>query len=122
MLDDHLLSLNLEGWEASTATGEGRTTLKLLHGTYHEKFRGMKVGQAWLVKTCGGFYLSVVFSRTVEVVGLNGVAVAVDINENNVAFDSMDRIRNIKIEEYFLKRKRLQSRPRLDEKRHPGEI
>jgi putative transposase len=31
MLDDHLLSLNLEGWEASIATGDGRTTLKLLH-------------------------------------------------------------------------------------------
>jgi putative transposase len=122
MLDDHLLSLDLEGWEASIATGEGRITLKLLHGTYHEKFRGMKVGQAWLVKTCGVFYLSVVFSRTVEVVGLNVVAVVVDINENYVACDSMDRIRNVKIEEYFLKRKRLQSRLRLDEKRHPGEI
>jgi hypothetical protein len=47
---------------------------------------------------------------------------AVDINGNNVAFDSMDRSINIKTEEYFLKRRRLQSRPRLDEKRHPGEI
>jgi hypothetical protein len=42
---------------------------------------------------------------------------AVDINGNNVAFDSMDRSINIKTEEYFLKRRRLQSRPRLDEKR-----
>jgi putative transposase len=46
MLDDHLLSLDLEGWEASIATGEGRITLKLLHGTYHEKFKGLRVGQA----------------------------------------------------------------------------
>jgi len=121
MLDDHLLSLDLEGWEASIATGEGRITLKLLHGTYHEKFKGMKVGQAWLVKTCGGFYLKVVFSKTVEVLGSNGVAVGVDINENNVAFGSMERVRNIKTGErvvrtaYFLKRRKLQSKPRLNE-------
>jgi putative transposase len=50
------------------------------------------------------------------------VAVAVDINENNVAFGSMERVRNIKTGEravrtaYFLKRRRLQSRPRLNEK------
>jgi len=50
MLDDHLFSLDLEGWEASIATGEGRITLKLLHGTYHERFRVMRAGQAWLVK------------------------------------------------------------------------
>jgi putative transposase len=122
MLDDHLFSLDLEGWEASIATGEGRITLKLLHGTYHEKFKGMKVGQAWLVKGEDGFYLKVVFSKTVEIVGSNGVAVAVDINENNVAFGSMERVRNIKTGEravrtaYFLKRRRLQSRPRLNEK------
>jgi putative transposase len=121
MLDDHLLSLDLEGWEASIATGEGRITLKLLHGTYHEKFREMKIGQAWLVKTEDGFYLKVVFSKTVEVVGSNGVAVAVDINENNIAFGSMECVRNIKTGEravrtaYFLKRRKLQSRPRLNE-------
>jgi hypothetical protein len=45
-----------------------------------------------------------------------GVTVAVDINGNNVAFDSMDRIRNIKTEEYFLKRRKLQSKSRLNEK------
>jgi putative transposase len=122
MLDDHLLSLDLEGWEASIATGEGRITLNLLHGTYHEKFKEMKIGQAWLVKGGDGIYLKVVFSKTVEVVGSNGVAVAVDINENNVAFGSMERVRNIKTGErvvrtaYFLKRRRLQSRPRLNEK------
>jgi len=122
MLDDHLLSLDLEGWEASIATGEGRITLKLLHGTYHEKFKGLRVGQAWLVKGEDGLYLKVVFSKTVGLVGSNGVAVAVDINENNVAFGSMERVRNIKTGEravrtaYFLKRRRLQSRPRLNEK------
>jgi putative transposase len=121
MLDDHLFSLDLEGWEASIATGEGRTTLKLLHGTYHEKFKGMKVGQAWLVKGEDGLYLKVVFSKTVGLVGSNEVAIAVDINENNVAFGSMERVRNIKTGEravrtaYFLKRRKLQSRPRLNE-------
>jgi putative transposase len=122
MLDDHLLSLDLEGWEASIATGEGRITLKLLHGTYHEKFKGMKIGQAWLVKTEKGFYLKGCFSKIVEVLGSNGVAVAVDINENNVAFGSTGCVRNIKTGErvvrtaYFLKRRKLQSKHRLNEK------
>jgi hypothetical protein len=40
----------------------------------------MKVGQAWLVKGEDGLYLKVVFSKTVGLVGSNGVAVAVDIN------------------------------------------
>jgi putative transposase len=96
MLDDHLLSLDFEGWEASIAIGEGRITLKLLHGTYHEKFKEMKIGQAWLVKGGDGLYLKVVFSKTVEVVGSNGVAAAVDINENNIASGSMERVNNIK--------------------------
>jgi putative transposase len=50
MLDDHLFSLDLESWESSIATENGRIKLKLLHGTYHEKFKEMKVGQAWLVR------------------------------------------------------------------------
>jgi putative transposase len=122
MLDDHLFSLDLEGWEASIAVENGRVKLKLLHGTYHEKFKEMRVGQAWLVKSEDGFYLKVVFSKTVELVEPNGRAVAVDINENNVAFGSMERVRNIETVErvirtaYFLKRRRLQSKPRLNEK------
>jgi len=122
MLDDHLFSLDLEGWEASIAVENGRVKLKLLHGTYHEKFKEMKIGQAWLVKTEDGFYLEVVFSKTVKPVESNGGAIAVDINENNVTFGSTERVRNIKTGErairtaYFLKRRRLQSRPRLNEK------
>jgi len=122
MLDDHLFSIDLEGWEASVAVENGRVKLKLLHGTYHEKFKEMRVGQAWLVKSEDGFYLKVVFSKTVELVESNGRAVAVDINENNVAFGSMERVRNIETVErvirtaYFLKRRRLQSKPRLNEK------
>jgi len=122
MLDDHLFSIDLESWEASVAVENGRVKLKLLHGTYHEKFKEMRVGQAWLVKSEDGFYLKVVFSKTVELVESNGRAVAVDINENNVAFGSMEHFRNIETVErvirtaYFLKRRRLQSKPRLNEK------
>jgi putative transposase len=122
MLADHLFSLDLESWEASVAVENGRVKLKLLHGTYHEKFKEMRIGQAWLVKSEDGFYLKVVFSKTVELVESNGRAIAVDINENNVAFGSMERVRNIETVErvirtaYFLKRRRLQSKPRLNEK------
>jgi putative transposase len=122
MLDDHLFSLDLEGWEASIAVESGRVKLKLLHGTYHEKFKEMRIGQAWLVKSENGFYLKAVFSKTVELVESNGRAIAVDINENNVAFGSMEHVRNIETGErvirtaYFLKRRRLQSKPRLNEK------
>jgi len=99
-----------------------RITLKLLHGTYHERFRVMRVGQAWLVKGEDGLYLKVVFSKTVELVGSNGIAVVIDINENNIAFGSMERVSNIKTGEravrtaYSLKHRRLQSKPRLNEK------
>jgi putative transposase len=122
MLDDHLFSLDLESWEASIATEKGRVRLKLLHGTYHEKFRGMEVGQAWLVKSEDGYYLKVPFSRTVELAESNGEAIAVDVNENNVAFGSTEYVRNVKTKErairtaYFLKRRKLQSKPRLNEK------
>jgi putative transposase len=122
MLDDHLFSLDLEGWEASIAVENGRVKLKLLHGTYHERFKEMRIGQAWLVKTEDELYLKAVFSKTVELVESNGKAIAVDINENNVTFGSTERVRNIETGErairtaYFLKRRRLQSKPRLNEK------
>ena len=50
MLDDHLFSLDLEGWMASIATPRGRVKFRLLHGQYHEKFEAMRPGRAWLVK------------------------------------------------------------------------
>jgi putative transposase len=85
MLDDHLFRLDLESWEASIAIEGGRIKLELLHGTYHEKFKEMKIGQAWLVKG-EDLYLKVVFSKTVEVAEMDGKALAIDVNENNVAF------------------------------------
>ena len=122
MLDDHLFSLDLKDWETSIAVQGGRAKLKLLHGTYHDRFKEMQMGQAWLVKSEDGFYLKVVFSKTVELMESNGRAIAVDINENNVAFGSTEHVRNIETGErvirtaYFLKRRRLQSKPRLNEK------
>ncbi|ACB07602.1 RNA-guided endonuclease InsQ/TnpB family protein [Candidatus Korarchaeum cryptofilum] len=122
MLDDHLFSLDLEGWEASIAVGGSRVRLKLLHGTYHEKFKGMRVGQAWLVKRGNDLYLKAVFSKVVEVAEMDERAVAVDVNENNVTFGTMERVVNVETREriirtaYFLKRRRLQSKPRLNEK------
>ena len=122
MLDDHLFSIDLEHWRVSIATEQGRVELKLLHGTYHEKFKGMKAGQAWLVKREDGFYLKVVFSKTVEIMEADEKAIAVDVNENNVTFGSAEHVDNKKTGErairtaYFLKRRRLQSSPRLNEK------
>jgi putative transposase len=122
MLDDHLFSLDFEGWETSIAVQGGRAKLKLLHGTYHEKFKEMRVGQAWLVKRGDDLYLKVAFSKVVEVMEMDGRAMAVDVNENNVAFGTTERVVNVETKEgairtaYFLKRRRLQSKLRLNEK------
>ncbi|MEM2480319.1 MAG: transposase, partial [Candidatus Bathyarchaeia archaeon] len=86
MLDDHLFSINLDKWEASIATEAGRIVFRILHGTYHEKFRGMKVGQAWLVRRRDGHYLKVVFSKTVEIAEPGGKTLAIDVNESSVAY------------------------------------
>jgi len=68
MLDDCLFSLDLEGWEASIATENGRIKLRSLYGTYREKFREARPGQAWLLKREDEFYLKVIFSKIVEIV------------------------------------------------------
>jgi|GEM_PF-4818087 len=52
----------------------------------NEKFREMKIGQAWLVKREGNLYLKVAFSEAVELIEIR--AISVDVNENNVAFGS----------------------------------
>ena len=121
MLDDHLFSVDLENGQTSIATESGRIKLKLFHGTYHKKFKYMRIGQAWLVKRGNDLYLKVVFSKIVELLEPNDKAIAVDINENNVVFGSENNITNIRTEErvirttYFLKRRKLQSNPRLNE-------
>jgi len=59
----------------------------------------MKVGQAWLVKREDGFHLKVTFSKAVETAELDGKAVAVDVNEDNVAFGFEEKASNIKTRE-----------------------
>jgi putative transposase len=62
------------------------------------------------------FYLNVCFSKNVELMEQNNKAIAVDINENNVAYGSTEGIENFKTKErairtaYFLKRRRIQLR------------
>jgi len=64
----------------------------------------------------------VVFSKIVELLEQNDKAIAVDINENNVVFDSGNNTTNIRTggrvirTTYLLKRRKLQSNPRLNEK------
>ena len=67
-------------------------------------------------------YLKVIFSKTVKLVEQNGKAIAVDENENNVAFGSTVHTDNKEAggrairTAYFLKHRRLQSKPRLNER------
>jgi len=113
MLDDHLFSLNLEKWNVSIATPNGRVKLKLLHGKYHERFKDWRVGQAWLIKKSNGLFLNVVFSKEVELRNVRDV-VGVDVNENNVTLAELDGFdRKVTKEKtirtaYFLKRRKIQ--------------
>ena len=82
----------------------------------------MRVGQAWIVKDGKDLYLKVVFSKEVEILEPDERAIAVDINENNVTFGTIDEVKKVETKErairtaYFLKRRRVQSKPRLNEK------
>ena len=115
LLDDHLFTLNLEKWEVTIATSCGRVKFKVLHGSYHEKFRDMKLAQAWLVKRDGRLWLKAVFRKVVELREPNGRALAVDVNENNITIASPNGFKQITTRErpvrtaYFLKRRKIQS-------------
>ena len=67
MLDDQLFKLDLDGGFVKLSTPSGRLELEFYRAKYHEKFRGWKIGQAWLVKNPKGVFLHVVFSKEVEV-------------------------------------------------------
>ena len=115
MLDDHLFTLDLKRWEVSIATPNGRVKFRVLHGTYHEKFRDMRLGQAWLVRRNGELWLKAVFRRRVKLKEPNGKALAIDVNENNITIASPNSFKQIITRErpirtaYFLKRRRVQS-------------
>ena len=95
MLDDHLFKLDLEEWRVAVSTPKGRINFRLLHGEYHEKFRGWKTGQAWLVKKEGELYLKVVFSRNVKIRCHENV-LGVDVNENNITVASPEGFHKVR--------------------------
>ena len=115
MLDDHLFSLDLESWTASIATPRGRVKFRLLHGQYHEKFKAMRPGQAWLVRRGRELWLKVVFRTEVELREPNGRVLAIDVNENNITVASPSGFRQVRTGErpirvaYFLKRRKIQA-------------
>jgi putative transposase len=121
-LDNHLFKLDVEGWRASIAVHGGKwVVLRLLHGRYHEKFKDMRLGEAWLVlKDDGNLYLNVVFRQTIVLPEINTDAkvIAIDINENVVVYGNNEFIERFETDEgiirtrYFLKRRRIQSRIR----------
>jgi len=121
-LDSHLFRLDAEGWRASIALHGGRwITLRLLHREYHERFRGMEHGEARLVLgDDGNLYLNVAFFQMVTLPEISADAkiIAVDVNENVIAYGNNDFIERFETNEgiirtrYFLKRRRIQSRVR----------
>jgi len=66
MLDDRLFKPDLEKGVIKLSTPKGRLNLKFYPAKY-EKFKGWKVGQAWIVKTPKGVFINVVFSKEVEI-------------------------------------------------------
>jgi len=116
-LDDHLFKLDTENWRVSIAVHGGRwITLRLLHGRYHDKFKNMKLGEAWLVlRDDGSLYLSVAFRRAVVLPEINTdtKVIAVDVNENAIVYGNDDFIEKLETSEgiirtrYFLKRRRI---------------
>jgi len=116
-----LFKLDVEGWRASIAVHKGRwILLRLLHGEYHERFRGMEHGEARLVLRDDGIYLNVSFSQTIILPepDANARVIAVDVNENVIVYGNNDFVERFETNEgiirtrYFLKRRRIQSRVR----------
>jgi putative transposase len=121
-LDDHLFKLDVEGWRASIAVHGGRwVVLRLLHGRYHDRFKGMKLGEARLVlRDDGNLYLNVVFRQTIVLpeINMDAKVIAVDINENVVVYGNNEFIERLETNEgiirtrYFLKRRKIQTKIR----------
>ncbi|MGQ4913174.1 MAG: RNA-guided endonuclease InsQ/TnpB family protein [Candidatus Asgardarchaeia archaeon] len=123
MLDDHLFKLNLEKGVVKVSTPNGRIALEFYPVKYREKFRGWKVGQAWLVRTPKGVFINVVFSKEVEVREPEAF-VGIDLNENNVTL-SLPNGKFVQIithereirTGYFVKWRRIQKKLRTGKKR-----
>jgi len=121
-LHKQLFKFDVEGWRVSIAVHGGRwVTLRLLHGRYHERFEGMKPGEARLVlKKDGSLYLNVVFRQAVVLPEMDTDAkvIAVDVNENAIVYGNDDFVKRFETNEgiirtrYFLKRRRIRSKIR----------
>ncbi|KUH33780.1 transposase [Thermococcus celericrescens] len=123
MLDDHLFKLDLEAGIIKLSTPSRRVRLEFYPAKYHEKFKGWKIGQAWLVRTPKGVFINVVFSREVEVREPK-TFVGVDLNENNVTLSlpNGEFIQIITHERkirtgYFVKRRKIQKKLRAGKNR-----
>ena len=124
-LDRQLFKLDTDGWRASIAVHGGRwVTLRLLHGRYYERFKGMALGEARLVlRDDGSLYLSAVFRQTIILPEMDADAkvIAVDVNENAIVYGNDDFVERFETNEgiirtrYFLKRRRIQSKIRKRE-------
>jgi len=119
-LDSQLFKLDAKNWKALIAAHGGKwITLRLLHGRYHDKFKEMGLGEARLVlKENGDLYLNVSFSRMVRLpkMSVDAKVIAVDVNENVVAYGNKDFVEKIVTDEgiirtrYFLIRRRIQTK------------
>jgi len=123
MLDDHLFALDLEKGTIKLSTPKGRIALEFYPAEYHEKFRGWKVCQAWLLRNSNGLFLNVVFSKNVEIREPENF-VGVDLNEDNVtlALPNEEFVQITTHEReirtgYYLKRRGIQRKMRAGKKR-----
>jgi len=121
-LNKQLFKLDVESWKVSIAIREIRwftlkwITLKLFHGKYHDKFKGMKPGEAQLVlKDDNNLYLNVALSQMVELpeISVEAKVIAVDVNENVIVYGNDGFVERFETNEgiirtrYFLKRRRI---------------
>ena len=120
-LHRRVFRLDVEGWRAIIAVHGGRwITLRLLHGEYHDRFKGMEHDEAQLVLRDDGLYLDVSFSQTIILPepDTNARVVAVDVNENVIVYGNNDFVERFETNEgiirtrYFLKRRRIQTKIR----------
>jgi len=123
MLDDHLFKLDLEKGVVKVSTSKGRMRLEFYPAKYHEKFKGWKVGQAWLVRTPKDVFLNVVFSKEVEIRAPKAF-VGIDLNENNVTLSlpNGEFVQIITHEReiragYFVKRRKIQKKLKAGKRR-----